>query len=1039
MRHYLAVVVSGVCTADGRPIVYSSGDDDLHNSPFRDVNSFALRAGAIQSISAFSAAIEDGASSATSGVTTLSLHADDLSLIGYRPIDIFARVGAESLTASQVWATAGITAGGTTLQLSSGTAQTLTTTFLHVGVEAVRPRSTSIPSIGGVTITRGQAYTLPLPHRADLSGFLARTIPVTTVPTEWIGRRVLIFVDGQLWRVLILTDNPHVDAQFVSLSMIDAVNVLSVQKKSCQVPAYATSLATQTISLTFDPIFSCPDFAIPVKRADAMVTTPGTWGTNGAFTGGTLYTRRRILYSLGEWWQHSNGWTVRNGALGIPPLTLRLIADPTAVEQETRYELPMSGGGGSATTTISSTCNLGPAAPTPDLDQFLAESSSRNFYLRRAEIGPRTFWAKAGLSYLNSSSDFASVGIWNSGSGFFSPWSVSMKPSGRLALISRFSIQAGWPNMGVISRPFYVGLVHRRNVTAEEDAGELQTATRLVDGLYSDWSETNQVNATTDGPINTVFGGADPDWTHTFYAVRPVEKGAVHNVVVTERGVVCSLDAWDWDRTRVSGSLEIDYCEPGLWWEPGIATIKTNALIPLTGTTGEVEIRWQEPSGEWLRALGTVTYSSVSSGIYTYSIGQDVTMLDGSPCVGFGTWHGFAPCQITPPTFVRTGMLGWILAKIIASTDSTSGRLGDELGDGFALPLTNAALLSFCSVMLPGLTANAKFAADEDFSYNDFIETACRVSGLSVVGRLADPADLVAGYCPHGVLMGRPMSHEEVARWTDDDLIGIPQTTDGFAGPIYTSYSITCGSRHWQINDWLAGDILGQGDELELDLTPIIARRKSVTDEVIEALVDRLRDRFGTIRRRWVLRVPIERTLSLGVGDVVAVTSEYLLDPGGGLGVSDRLARILSLTHDFTAGVSDVELIAYAAYGAGWSASYDVFVSSVSGSSYTLTLRGATTPTTVADVRREEDLANWAPQLSSSVYYYLIYTQGPTAGGVKRGYLTAWNAATHTATFYQTSTYANPSGGTGWDAVLIPSTIPVSQADLFQLGRDRLL
>lgn len=1039
MRHYLAVVISGVVTSDGRPIVYSSGDDDLHDSIFRE-GTYALRRGALQSISAFSSSIEDGASSATSGVTTLSLHADDLSVIGYRPIDIFSRVGAESLTTSQLWATQTVSAGDTTIQLLSGTAQTVSPALLHVGVETVLASSTSIPSSGSITVSRGQCGTVAMPHRANLSGFLARTIPVSIVPVEWIGRRVHVFVDCQLWRTMILTDDPHVDAYSVTLSLIDAVNVLSIQKKSCQVPAYSTTLSAQTISLTHDLVYSRPGFSVPVTRANAMVTTPATFAsTNGGFTGGTQAAREAVLYAF-KWWQKPLGADYLYGKTGLPPLTLRLTADPVAgTNYETTYELEMNGGTGTATTTITSTCYLGPARPSQNLDDFLAEASSRTFYLRRATFGPVTYWTDATFA-IGGAIGWSSPTIWNT-SNNGSPWGLSMTSSGRILLKSRYAPQTGWPDAGLLpnDRPFWVGLVSRRNLSAADDPAELSTAESLVDGLYSTWASSPRSNSQVYGPVE-LYRGDGPDFYHSFYAIRSRNEGEIHNVVVTPLGVVVQLDADQWMRTRTSGSIDVDYCENGLWWEPGIYQIKTTATIPMSGNSGEVEIRWQEPSEEWLRAVATVTYVSTSAGVSTYNINQDVTMLSGAPCVGFGTWHGFAACQITPPTFVRSAHLGSILARIIASSDSTSGRISDSLGDGFGIPISSQGMLSFSATIAAGCGSLFRFAADEDLSYNDFLELACRISGSSVVGRLTDPADLVAGYGPVSVPMGRPMASESRARWTDADIIGIPTTADGFAGPVYTSYAITAGRRHWQVDDWLAGDLLGQGEELELDLTPIVLHPELLTNDGIEQLVDRLRDRYGVIRRRWSLRVPIEKTIDLGVGDVVSVTSEYLIDPAGGLGVTDRLARILSITHDFTAAVSDVELIAYASYGAGWAASYDVQISSVSSTTYTLQILGTSSPSTVPDYRREQDLALYPPTVSSSSYYYLVQTEGTAAGGIAQGYLTAWNASTHTATWIRTSITASPTpSGNGYRCVLVPATIPASQVDLFQLGRDRLL
>lgn len=1039
MRHYVAIQIAGICNAAGLPIVFSSGDDAAHNSIFRTA-SYDLRPGQLLSISAFSESIEDGASVSTSGVTAFVLPADDRTGIGYRPIDIFSRLGAESLAADQVWATQGVTAGASTLQLSAGTAQTISPVLLHIGTEAVVPSSASIPASGAVTVTRGALGSLAMPHRASLSGFLARTIPVTTVPVEWIGRRVYVYVDNALWRVMMLADNPGITAHNVTLSAVDVVNQLSIAKKAGSAPAYSTSLATQSIGLEFDLFQSRPAVSVGFSPASALTTTPGSFGANGAFEGGTSTARQRLLYLFG-WYQKSGGWNYRFGSSGLPGLTLTVETYPSGGDNGSTYDLQMSGGAGSAALSPSTTCYLGPATPGANLDAFLDEASARNFYLVRAIFDAATYWA--GLdspTFPGQSSDWPAMAKWYESSGAESLVSAKFTADGRLSMVSRASMQVGYVDWSLFTSPHVVGVIYRRNLAGDEAPAEVATGDDLLAGLYSRWASSGIANGSIDGPVH-LDPGDEPDFYHCFYPVRPRTDGDVHNVVVSSRGVVFALDGYGWPRDRASASLDVDYCEPGLWWEPGIYTIKTTAEIPLAGSSGEVEIRWQEPSDEWLRAVAEVTFVETSGGVSTYQIGQNVEMLDGSPCVGFGCWHGFEPCQITPPTFIRRSSLGAILAQVIASTDSTSGRLGDGLGDGFAVALSRRGYLSLLATVPAGLPASYRFAADEDCGYNDLLDIACRLSGRSIVARLDPDMPAESAYGPHAVPMGRPASNEVVATWTDDDIIGIPSTADGYAGPVFSSYNITVGERTWRANDWLAADLLGQGDEMSLDLTPIVARPRQFTDDMVATLIDRLRDRFGVIRRRWSLRVPIDIGINRHVGDVVAVTSAYLIDPAGGLGVTSRLARILSISHDFSGGACDVELIAWAEYGAGWSASYDVYIQSVSSSTYTLQLLGATTPTTVVDMRRDEDLTRYAPSIGAGKTCYLVQTEGVAAGGMRQGYFTSFDAANRVATFYASQQTNNPTTTTGYRAVVVPAVpgLPAGQLDLFRVGRDRLL
>ena len=128
MRHPVEIEICGVCPpGSGTPYRWCTSWSTSTNA----------RPNAVVSLGAFQSSVEEGESIASSAVTTFALVADDNVAIGQRPVDIFTRVGAENLSADQVWQTYGVTAQTPEWQVVGTSSAISVGTYLHIGVEMV--------------------------------------------------------------------------------------------------------------------------------------------------------------------------------------------------------------------------------------------------------------------------------------------------------------------------------------------------------------------------------------------------------------------------------------------------------------------------------------------------------------------------------------------------------------------------------------------------------------------------------------------------------------------------------------------------------------------------------------------------------------------------------------------------------------------------------------------------------------------------------------------------------------------------------------
>jgi len=1038
MRHSVSIEIAGVCPS-GSSTPWRWWAEAPLNTTSTD------RVHALLSIGPFGASVPEGDTVAQSSVTSIVLAADDHTGYGTRPIDIFSRVGAENLQPSEVWQTTGMAAGDTAIPLKvvTGSVAIPADTYLHVGTEMIKLTAAwAATADADVACSRGEGGTLAKPHRADLSGYFARTIPVTLYPTEWIGRQVTVYVDGEIWRVGMLVDNPLITKGQITLSYVSIENLLSVDKSGDYVPPNGTTLAPTPASSWVKPWsiwVNWPERQLPIPRSavDTVVSLADALSdeTEWEFSGGTLYgyTTPQRIDAFAFW---PDQYTCGIG--GMPAVYVTMSRAPYTIASgdtgELSYELQIdfcNYGGGSAICWVwvetDNWLTMAEATSTGDVwyPSRLRSPSFCNPILETVQ------YAAAGeRSASPNDYPYGDVNEW-----VLNPFDFELQQH-CVSVWSHVTPTRGYP---LKDQPYYVGVLSRRNLRRGEEAppNEQMFGSDPIGVIQpDDWSEVT-------GPC--------PPWyqcpKYDFYPVRPSADGGVHRVV-TDRGCCLTMDMWVVQPNMANFDLPCDVASA--YWETGMQYIMLLATIPGITTDGEygyVTITWEEPDGEVMEASANVCRrtSQDDPPYYCYEI-DAVTTKDGKRCAGFGSWPGHQPVMITPPTYAH-GTLGTILGKIIASSDSTSGRVWDECADGLGCPLTTTGVNSL-SLITAGELPEHWYFDPSLVGYREYITAATMLSGTMLVGRASRQPGGQMGYGPEAVPAGRPSVWEVVDSWTDADIIGLP-TSSGDRGLTYTGYKITADTRVVSMADWLAADQLGQGESCEIDITSIYTKPKQVTEETLQTILGGLHDRFGVPRRRWTLSVPIDIGLHRSVGDVVSITSEYLVSATGQVGVTNAMGRIHSITHDLVGGKCDVELLSYADYGAGYSHSWEMTVTAVSGTSYTMTFDLSADP--IKRARQVYDLSNFAPEKindSSAKYIYVAAgIRGNNSSGYMQGYFTSWTIApdglSGTVVMSRTN-YVSPAPTTGTRVLVVKATqtdavIPDNLADAFALGGSLLL
>lgn len=1020
MRQSIAIMVAGI-VQDGLPVIWTSGhpsDTTWYG------NTYTVRPCLI-SVGAFGQSIGDGESIETSSVTAFALPVDDFSAMGERPVDYFGCIGAETLTDAEVWATTGIAEGGTSLPLAANSTGIASGTMLHVGTEVVT--TTAAWTSGSVSVARGQAGTQASPHRAQLSGYLARTIPVTLRPCYWVGRRVLVYVNGALWRECFIVDNPLISGNTISISMVGAENKVSIEHTAGGVPPYSTTLYDlRPTSNYLGPTYQMQWWYYRPLTDHTLYDPPPTAITGTGLSHLTIYAPDAIMLQSQYYWQ-AGGKTGNPRYIPIMYVGLSCpVSTPGGASHKEWCRVAQMGtwseGYGDSGQTLSEIV----------LDDLTWETLLQLYPNNQVHLSSVRFCESLVQVPYTTGDDLR---WWESEDSGEPVWLDIDTANQMIRCKSRVYQGLRYPYR---SQSFKMILLARQNLGPDADRS-LYSHTDIYTQMESQLVTYHYRGQNSDPGERDVMR----PWEYGTYRIRP--KGDAPQMLRCHtRSCACTAWVWTFDNGSSQWSIGCDIATK--WWEMGDRAILTVAEIPIKQGRiwDDVTISWVEPDGTELQATAEVKrWSSADLGSgYGYLI-RNVRMLPigAGPCVGFGDW-GQGAVTISRPMGLQFKPLSTIITSLLASGDGTTSREGDDQAAGFDLPLSGKHLASIAGISIPGIESGWSYSPQGGMSINEYLQMALLVSGQILAGKLIDGV-----YLPRVVDAGRPALGYSADNWTaavtltDDDMIGLP-SSGTIGGLVYTSYKITWGDKVYNIPDWLAADLLGGGDECEIDLTDVAIAPQAQMTQIVHDLVDSLRDRFGTVRRQWTMRIPLEIGLHLAVGDVARVTSDHLISPTGEIGVSGALCRIMSIDHDFGAGVCTISATAWAEYGAVYAVSADVTLTSYSSSAHTATLTFSSSGDAATVVRKQAD---W-DKLCTLINYDSEYKYGFVSilAGRYSGYqITGTPSVTSPTTIQLTSTTTSGTINNS-TSYSIPCLLTFSAAnpkpyDWFAYSTDRLL
>lgn len=1015
MRHNLCLRIAGVLSAANKQLYWDFGADYGKRVSVNTGQS-VLRTG-LMSVGNYSESLADDRSVSTTGVVQFVLPYDDGSKLGERPVDIFGHVGESSFDAGQIYSTPGCTAGQGTIAITKLSGTISTPFYLHIGTECIDVRGPATISSGSVyncTVYRGQFETLAQPHRASGSGFLARTIPLTAQPCVWIGRKVYLYVDGVMWREMYLVDNPVLSNGTVILQAVGMENKLTVQRNAAYTPTYGTTLAPLNAQLETN---GNPSWA-PIWAREPY-TASMTWGAastswynllNSKTISGIIAADGQRLRQLAQY--ASTGSATRTEY--NPSVTLVFQGD-VEFDQQLRLDLWETGWWPDQSSPNSAQrWNQLQFSQSPVLTALASGNTTGR--LVAVDFGGCTYWNPGNGSWADpTDSDYSSPGLWYVNNP--SPFSVGFwgwgSPTGAV-------LQLRWranPQSGFLSSDgptLWGGVLSRRNRRPDEDVAPILN-NDLWAGLprWGGWS----------------FGADSAQLEHLTYGVRPEQPCQLHNEVY-RNGVIATVDMIQ----GVAGMPFGPRCYVAdTWWEMGMGRVQLLQELPI-GSGGPVTITYVDPDGTEFAASAIFERDALHDlgSYYAYRVLGVKMQGTDQPCVGFGSWPNQPVCQITRPVGTSVSAeqgIGTLLGYIVSSDDGTSGRQGDVLGDGMGVHLRYYWEITSLTSVLP---APYHYTPNGDMSYDQLIETALLLSS-SILRQCRYSAGSMPGLLP--VYAGKPAYTEIRATITDDDIIGTP-TSSGSGCQIFTGYTITCGSTTYTVPDWLAADLLGTGDNKEIDLTEILDEQY-FTAVGVQQLVAELRSRFGTQRVRWSFAIPIEKGLDLAVGDVLQVTSQWLVNAGGKLGATQEVARIVSLVHDWQAGTTQVETLAWAEYSTGYNLAQQVYCEGGSGE---VELHNEHYDDLLPDDeldRNYQDYWDWwvykIPAGTNLIYYSL--TSDDQVGGVGLAYPVTLVLADDDSYIYVTSDVALPAGH---GLLCLASSDDAPYSALAMFGRDKL-
>jgi hypothetical protein len=345
-----------------------------------------------------------------------------------------------------------------------------------------------------------------------------------------------------------------------------------------------------------------------------------------------------------------------------------------------------------------------------------------------------------------------------------------------------------------------------------------------------------------------------------------------------------------------------------------------------TGAAGEEQLVRVTTAGParhvWIDDVESATHPGTGETVYFYQVVERHRDTTHSIMV----LQGEEPAQVSGVASATDSDPGaYIRSLLVSGVGNGDHGPADTMPIGANLPASAVNGTDF-----------ARLAAPEALRRQDYEAVRGKTIAEQVEGLLiACGAQLAARYISGGwklglVPLGIPSTGDSVLTLTDDDLVPVNESPVVVSVDGRTVRSVVVRMLADRAEDPVETPVaLGvetadaggdAGQPMTLDIPGVVIPSAGGRAQAVVEVVADLRARVGVPRVRWSIRIRADMpgALTLGLGDVVTLTSAhaYGIDPTED--ASGAVCRVLGVRRDLVAGTLDLELRPYAGLAGGW-------------------------------------------------------------------------------------------------------------------------
>lgn len=869
----ISIEISGVADKSNIILRFSSGREEG--------SGFHCYPRSLSSLGAFSSSLDPSTNLTQSDETVVQICSD----IGndangeLQPFEIFSVFSVDALGESYVL-NESLNSTGDILSTVGGNVG-IQNKLVHIGTEAILLGS-KIDSTDEMAsfeiIERGAVGTIAQAHNIDESIGFAPDIALQ--PFVWLGRQVKVFLDGELWRVGLISSAPSFVDGMISLSFVGIENRFSDLPPSATTP-FKNNLHNLHVlrpqkmgGYLLRMNGNSPVYSGKHQRPSTLTFS------NTKFTGFSSEAEQIASIIM-----NANNAPIGGMLAGSCINKPRVVIDGQVVQS-----LYFSYVSGSECTLYHAACGFsGPAATTSGalFDCYFYFLPEARLYTRR--VGSDTT-LQGGQALANSIRERSTRTVnypvtYTTGEPFFNLSSNQVDDG----WIAKSPLAGGWK--------FQIGIVQRyQNAQRPLKTTQKTLYSALLDEQPDLNLTINQSYSINAGP-DVFLPKETAESALISYPIRlNCEPDSVTRIEGrTNTAEICWLNL----NSEKDSLTKVPLLYADRWWEIGDILTLTKKF---PGKNIQyVRATWTEPDGQERTCKALVSFLEKYGSQYRYSC--------DTLAAGFGDWPGFGRCSISPIIATKSDSDSGFLIPFAVSVDGLSSNgESDVLASGLSIDSSLIDESSFSSFSNMAAVSGWEVDVSEDVDVEAIISTML----LSTVSTITPGFDKdKERFDLKRTWLGYPTRAqvENAEIITDDEIIGIPSST--IESNVFTSYEMKLpgeSSIVWRDVD--AEQRYGIGSSMKLDFTS--ARfNQTQGSRLVQALRGSLGafcEYYGTSKRKWFIQIPFEKAKNYRVGQVVNISSKYLSGYSVGVGVDGSPGTITRLELNPAEGTATLEI-----------------------------------------------------------------------------------------------------------------------------------